>query len=118
LAIAMLFAAFPPKQQGLALGIFGVAVVSAPAIGPLVGGFLVDHGHWRWIFFINGPIGAIGLVIGWRWLREKRSGVREPLDWRGLIASTIGFGAVLYGASMAAKRGWGDAEVLLAFAVG
>ena len=118
LGTAMLFAAFPPREQGLALGIFGVAVVTAPAIGPLIGGALVDLGHWRWIFFVNGPIGALGLALGSRWLRESRPGRHESLDWPGLSTSTLGFGAVLYAASIAADRGWTHPEVLGSFAVG
>jgi DHA2 family multidrug resistance protein len=118
LGTAMLFAAFPPREQGLALGIFGVAVVSAPAIGPLIGGALVDLGHWRWIFFVNGPIGALGLALGSRWLRESRPGRHESLDWPGLLTSTLGFGAILYAASIAASRGWTAPEVLGSFAVG
>jgi len=73
-------ARFPPKEQGLALGYFGVALVVAPALGPILGGFLVDQGHWRWIFFINIPIGIIGITLASRFLRERRAEKKPALD--------------------------------------
>jgi EmrB/QacA subfamily drug resistance transporter len=73
LGIALLLRAFPVAEQGMALGIFGVAAIVAPAIGPILGGWLVDSGLWRLIFFINPPIGLVGVLLGSRFLRESRS---------------------------------------------
>jgi multidrug resistance protein len=72
LGSALLFSTFPPKEQGLALGIFGIALVVAPALGPILGGLLVDNDLWRWIFFINIPIGIIGVFLASRFLRERK----------------------------------------------
>ena len=89
---AMLYRAFPVEERAkAAIGVLGVAVL-APAIGPLLGGILVDEASWRWIFFINGPIGAVAFVLSWRWLREEtqpnpgrlRSGRLDPVGGRGL----------------------------------
>jgi EmrB/QacA subfamily drug resistance transporter len=118
LGIALLMNAFPASEQGMALGIFGVAAIVAPAVGPILGGWLVDHDLWRLIFFINPPIGAVGIVLGARFLRERRSDRRPPLDIWGLITEVIGFGAILYGASMVASSGWSSAPVIGAFLVG
>ncbi len=118
LGTALLFTAFPPKEQGVALGIFGIALVMAPALGPILGGWLVDQGLWRWIFFINLPIGVVGLWLGTRFLREVRRGSDQRLDVPGLITSTIGFGSVLYAASIAAEQGWGSGAVRFWFLLG
>src|SRR5689334_6394479 len=70
LGSAQLYRTFPPKEQGVALGYFGIALVVAPALGPIMGGWLVDQGLWRWIFFINIPIGIVGVTLANRFLRE------------------------------------------------
>jgi EmrB/QacA subfamily drug resistance transporter len=118
LGIALLLNAFPVAEQGMALGTFGVAAIVAPAVGPILGGWLVDHNLWRAIFFINPPIGAVGVILGTRFLRERRSDRRPPLDIFGLITEVIGFGAILYGASTAATSGWSSPKVLGPFIVG
>ena len=63
---AQLYRAFPPKEQGTALGYFGIVLVFAPALGPVLGGWLVDANLWRLIFFINSPVGVIGVLLGRR----------------------------------------------------
>jgi EmrB/QacA subfamily drug resistance transporter len=118
LGMALLLAAFPPNEQGMALGLFGIAALVAPAVGPILGGWLVDQNQWRLIFFINPPIAAIGVVLGSRLLRERLSDRRPSLDVLGLITEIIGFGAVLYGASIAADRGWTSHLVLASFLIG
>jgi DHA2 family multidrug resistance protein len=118
LGAAMLFRTFPPKEQGVALGYFGIALMVAPALGPILGGLLVDGGLWRWIFFINIPIGVIGVLLASRFLREYLPDTRPALDPLGLITAIVGFGAVLYTASIAADQGWTSAPVLLGFGVG
>ncbi len=120
LGTALLFAAFPPEQRGMALGIFGVAVVFGPAIGPMFGGWLIDLGLWRWIFAMNIPFGLLGMAISWLFLNEQTSDAHSKLDLPGIVLSMIGFGAVLYGASRAgvAGVGWGAPEVLIAIGVG
>jgi DHA2 family multidrug resistance protein len=118
LGAAMLFRTFPPKEQGTALGYFGIALMVAPALGPILGGLLVDAGLWRWIFFINIPIGAVGVFLASRFLREYLPEKRPALDPLGLATAIIGFGAVLYTASVAADEGWTSAPVLIGFGVG
>jgi EmrB/QacA subfamily drug resistance transporter len=115
---ALLYPVFPPNEQGRAFGLFGVVLVTAPALGPILGGALVDNGLWRWIFFINLPIGLMGIWLGMRWLKPSPGNSTLPLDWLGLIFSTVGFGSVLYAATHAAESGWGSGEVLTFFAIG
>jgi DHA2 family multidrug resistance protein len=120
LGSAMLFTAFPPNQRGVAYGVFGIVLVFAPASGPLLGGWLVDHGQLPWIFFINLPIGITGILVGSRLLRERRRPGRVPADLGGIILAPLAFGAILFAASTAGQQGagWGDRRVLGAFALG
>ncbi len=103
---AQLYRAFPPQEQGSAFGILGIALVVAPALGPILGGWLVDINFWRAIFFINVPIGIIAVIWGWFSLPDYRTGTRPLFDPLGLLTALIGFGAVLYAASVAEVNGW------------
>jgi EmrB/QacA subfamily drug resistance transporter len=113
-ATAMLFRAFPRTEIGFALGVFGVALLFAPALGPVLAGWLIDLGQWRWIFFINVPIGLLGIALASRWLREQRAERTPRLDaWSvtSIIAAATGFGAILYGASVVNVYGWWSRQV-------
>ncbi len=118
LGTALLLQAFPPREQGTALGIFGIAALVAPAVGPILGGWLVDQGLWRVIFFINPPIGLIGVLLGRRFLRNSASPEKPRFDLGGVITSVIGFGAILYATSIAATLGWTSPVTLACFVVG
>jgi DHA2 family multidrug resistance protein len=100
------------------LGIFWIAALVAPAIGPILGGWLVDQHIWRVIFFINPPVGLIGLILGLYCLRERKSEARPGFDLAGVIAEVIGFGAILYAASVAAVQGWTSPATLFFFGLG
>lgn len=115
---AQLYRAFPPKEQGTALGYFGIALVFAPALGPILGGWLVDSSLWRLIFFINIPIGILGVILGSRFLIDYQVERKPSFDPLGLITAAIGFGSVLYAASIAETNGWGGSSTLLYFGVG
>ncbi len=115
---AQMYRAFPPKEQGTAFGIFGIALVVAPALGPILGGWLVDINLWRGIFFVNIPIGIIGVFLGSRWLVDYKTGNRPLFDPLGLITAVIGFGAVLYAASVAEIGGWTGSSTLFLLGLG
>jgi EmrB/QacA subfamily drug resistance transporter len=118
LGAAILLRTFPPSEQGAALGVFGIASLVAPAIGPIFGGFLVDQNLWRFIFFINPPIGMVGVLLGSRFLPNFKIERKPSLDVLGLITEVIGFGSVLYAASIAANNGWSSPNVWIWFAIG
>jgi len=115
---AQLYRAFPPREQGTALGLLGIALVVAPALGPILGGWLVGLGLWRWIFFVNVPIGIAGVLLGSRFLQDHRVDRRPIFDPLGLTTAVIGFGLVLVAASIAENFGWLGTYTLLAFGVG
>jgi MFS family permease len=118
LGTALLFAAFPPRERGRALGTFGLALVVAPALGPILGGALADLGLWRWAFLLNVPIGAIGVLMARRWLRPDRLERPAGFDWAGFALVAVGSAALLYGAAAAGDRGWSELDVLAPLAVG
>ncbi len=115
---AQLYRAFPPKEQGTALGIFGIALVVAPALGPILGGWLVAMGVWRAIFFVNVPIGILGVFLGSRFLPDYKTGRRPLFDPLGLLTAILGFGAVLYAATIAETYGWAGWITLLTLILG
>jgi len=120
LGTAMLFGAFPPEQRGAAFGVFGIVLVFAPASGPLLGGWLVDHNLIPWIFFINLPIGLLGLTVSGRFLRGGRGRRTAHADLAGIILAPSGFGALLFAASIAGQpgAGWTDGRVLAGLGAG
>jgi EmrB/QacA subfamily drug resistance transporter len=115
---AQLYRAFPPKEQGTALGIFGLALVTAPALGPILGGWLVDLNIWRAIFFVNVPIGILGVILGSRFLLDYRVEKQPRFDPLGLVTAVVGFGSVLYAATIAETNGWTGASTLFWFSLG
>jgi DHA2 family multidrug resistance protein len=115
---AQLYRAFPPKEQGTAFGILGIALVVAPALGPILGGWLVDINLWRAIFFVNVPIGIIAVLWGRSSLPDYRTGRRPLFDPLGLLTAIFGFGAVLYAASIAEVDGWTGLTTLGILAAG
>lgn len=118
LGTAMLFTAFPPNERGLALSVFGIPALVAPALGPTLGGFLVEYVGWRFIFFVNLPVGLIAVLIASRNLRERRSDTPARFDAPGFVLSLVAFGSLLYGLSNAATEGWTNPRVAGFLALG
>lgn len=112
LATAQIYAEFPPHERGRAAATLGVPILLAPALGPTIGGFIIQYASWRLIFYLNVPIGIVGVLIGMLVLRERRSPVVRPLDVPGLILSTLGFSSLVYATAEAGDNGWGSLTVL------
>ena len=105
-AMAMIYELFEPHERGKALGYFGIAVMAAPAIGPVLGGSLVSSLGWRWLFLINVPIGLRRVPRGGPLLRDTGYRDARPLDRVGLGLSGVGLAAFLIGVSKGASWGW------------
>jgi DHA2 family multidrug resistance protein len=118
LGIALLFGAFPEKERGLAFGLFGIPLVVAPASGPVLGGYFVQYLSWRYIFYINIPVGITGIILGYFWLREQRRGTEAALDLPGILLSTISFGTLLYAIERGASLGWTSVPILSLLSIG
>jgi MFS transporter, DHA2 family, multidrug resistance protein len=93
---AILRETFPPKEQGMAMGLYGFAIMLGPAIGPTLGGYIVDNYSWPWIFYINIPVGLLGLVMVWRIVHDPPylERAKGSVDWWGLALLVIGLGAL------------------------
>ena len=118
LGISLLFGAFPEKERGVAFGLYGIPLVVAPASGPVLGGYFVQYLDWRYIFYINIPIGIAGIILGYLWLRETRRGTSARLDIPGIIFSTISFGTLLYAIQRGSSDGWTSPRILTLLSVG
>jgi EmrB/QacA subfamily drug resistance transporter len=116
--LPMVGAAFPEaKARAAAIGAFGATLAGATAVGPLVGGALVDGPGWRWIFLINVPIGVAALVAGWLRLAESRVASARAADWPGTALLTAGLLALLLALIRGNADGWRSATILGLFAV-
>jgi EmrB/QacA subfamily drug resistance transporter len=104
---------FPPHQRGMAIGIWAGVSAMALAIGPLIGGLITEHIDWSWIFFLNVPIGVLGLIVGRLVIGESRDTSHEQrLDIPGLLASGIGLFALTFALIEANAYGWTDPVII------
>ena len=111
LSLTLLAGAVPEKLRSAAIGIWGGISGLGIAVGPVVGGAVVDGLNWQWIFWLNVPIGAIAVVLAARVLTESR-GAAKPLDLVGLVLATSGVLSVVWGVVHGADDGWTSAGVL------
>jgi len=112
LAFTMLFREFAPGERGLALGTLGIPTLLAPALGPILGGYIVTFASWQLIFFINIPIGIVAVILATLFLREARAPERSRFDLPGFITAAYGLAALLYAFSETTTAGWGSVKVL------
>jgi len=117
LGLALLSAAFPPEKRGAAIGIFSAITGVAVALGPLVGGAVVEGISWEWIFWVNVPIGLIAIPLVLTRMRESH-GPDAGLDVRGLALITGGALALVWGLVRGNQAGWDSAEVIASLAAG
>ena len=116
--LSIITATFPPRQRGMAIGIWAGTSAMALAIGPLVGGLITQHIGWSWIFFINIPVGVLGVIVARLVINESRDTSHEQrLDIPGLVASGVGLFALTYGLIEANSFGWTSGRILGLFAL-
>ncbi len=120
-SLALISAAYPEKERGKAIGTWsGFSGITA-AIGPVLGGWLVDRYSWTWAFLVNLPMAALVLLIVWRHVPESHgpdTDLASPLDWRGALAATLSLGGIVYAFIEAPTQGWRSAPVLGALLLG
>jgi EmrB/QacA subfamily drug resistance transporter len=105
---AMVYSIVPRDRLGTAMGFYGLTLLFAPAVGPTLGGYLVQYVNWRLVFTINIPIGVAGLILSSLFIQEIGGRVREPLDRAGFLTSAVGLFALLFALSEGETYGWGS----------
>jgi EmrB/QacA subfamily drug resistance transporter len=117
--LSIITVTFPPKQRGTAIGIWAGISALALAVGPLVGGLITQRINWNWIFFINIPVGLLGIAAAFAFIDESRDTSREQRpDVPGLATSAFGLFALSYGLIESNNYGWTSGRILGSFAVG
>jgi EmrB/QacA subfamily drug resistance transporter len=113
IGVAMMFRAFPPIERARAATIVLVPTLVAPALGPVLGGLITDTIGWRWIFFVNVPVGLSALVFGMRYLREHTEPDAGRFDLPGFVLSGFGLAATIYALSEGPRVGWDSPAVIV-----
>src|SRR5205807_4877909 len=119
---AILRQTFPPEEQGMAMAVFGLAVVLGPAFGPTLGGFIVDNYSWPWIFYINLPVGVLALFMVSRFVHEPpdireanhRAAIKQRanLDWIGIALLSAGLATLQYVLEEGSRNEWFDSTAI------
>lgn len=118
LLMNVMLTSFPIEKRGSAMGMFGLVMISAPAIGPTLSGYIVEHHSWRMLFEMIIPFAVLSLLFGFWKLENVMETRKVSLDYTSLVLSTIGFGGLLYGFSAASDKGWDSPWVYGTIAVG
>jgi DHA2 family multidrug resistance protein len=121
---AILRQTFPPKEQGMAMALFGMAVMIGPAVGPTLGGYIVDHYSWPWIFYINLPVGALALFMVTNFVhepediraanRQAAEKQRKHMDWAGIALLSVGLCTFQYALEEGQRNDWFDSHFITA----
>ncbi len=114
----IMFMIFPIEKRGSAMGMFGLVIAFAPAIGPTLSGLIVDHFPWRSLFYIILPIVILDIIFAYLLLKNVTNRTFPKLDILSIILSTLGFGGLLYGFSTAGNSGWTSMQVVLSLLIG
>ncbi|GAA5062314.1 EmrB/QacA subfamily drug resistance transporter [Thermocatellispora tengchongensis] len=111
-ALALLRAAFPAEKLNMAIGIWGAAIGVSSAAGPIVGGVLVENVSWQSVFFINVPVGAVALLVGWLVIKESRAEALSRVDWLGVVLLSGLMFCLVWAIIKAPEWGWGDSRTM------
>jgi MFS family permease len=118
-SLAIISASFSKEDRGRSIGTWSGFTAISAGIGPVLGGWLVEHASWRWIFFINLPLAAVVLAITWWRVPESLDeSAGERVDIQGAATATLGLGVVVYGLLEAGERGFTDSRVIVSLALG
>lgn len=121
LLMNVMLTSFPVEKRGGAMGMFGLVMIFAPAIGPTLSGWIIEHYQWNMLFHIIWPIAILVLLIAFFKLKDKKEKIAIHLDALSIVLSSVGFGGILYGFSAAGntdKGGWSNPEVYVTLIIG
>jgi len=117
-SLSIISASFGAKTRGQAIGTWSGFTAITTAVGPVLGGWLVEHASWRWAFFINVPLAAAVVAISLQHIPESRNATARNVDWLGVLTATIGLGGVVYGLIESTRLGWGHPLVFGSLSAG
>ena len=117
-SLSIISACFDEKTRGQAIGTWSGFTAITTALGPVLGGWLIEHASWRWVFFINVPLAAAVIAISLRRIPESRSATARRVDWLGALVATVGLGGVVYGLIESISLGWDHPLVFGSLTVG
>ena len=107
LTMFTLFSVFPPERRGLAMGFFSINVILGPALGPTLGGILIEHFNWRFVFYMALPFSVAGILLGSLFMPEREETTRRAhFDWLGFLLLCITMSCMLTGLSNGQREGW------------
>ncbi len=113
-AQATLLETFPGKERNKAMALFGVGIMLAPILGPILGGYITDHWGWRWIFYINVPVCLIAVLLTTRYINDTQR-IKQTIDWSGLTLLAIGVGSIQYVLDTGNEKGWFGSHLIQLF---
>jgi MFS transporter, DHA2 family, multidrug resistance protein len=118
LSMYTLFRVFPPHQRGTAMGFFGMSVILGPALGPTLGGLMIEYFNWRYIFYVAVPVAAAGVLLGTLFMPQRESAAaRVRFDWAGFVLLTTALAALLTALSSGQREGWNSDYIVGLFAL-
>jgi len=117
-SLAIISASFDEKSRGQAIGTWSGFTAMTTALGPVLGGWLIEHASWRWVFFINVPLAAVVIGISLWHVPESRESVRANIDWSGALAATLGLAGLVNGFIESESEGWRHPLVLVSLTIG
>lgn len=109
---------FPPEKRGSAMGLYGLVICFAPAIGPTLAGFIIDKWNWHYLFYMLIPIIVLDLIFAAFFMKDTIPLKNPKIDFKSIILSTVGFGSMLFGFSSAGNKGWSDISVVGTIIIG
>ena len=110
--LAMMFRVFPPAERARVSTLMMIPTLAAPALGPVIGGLLITNANWRWIFYVNVPVGVVAFYVGLKLLREHREPSAGRFDVAGFVLSGGGLASFVYALSQGPRDGWASPHVL------
>jgi EmrB/QacA subfamily drug resistance transporter len=117
-SLSIISVSFSEKERGRAIGTWSGFTAITAAMGPVLGGWLIEHATWRWVFFINVPLAVAVIALSLRCVPESRNAVRGSVDWAGAMLATFGLGGIAYGLIESGGVGWGRPSIWGSLTVG
>jgi DHA2 family multidrug resistance protein len=117
LSQTVLLDAFPRERRGQAMAIWGIAIMVAPIVGPTIGGYITEHFVWRWVFYVNVPIGVLALLLAFHRVPSTPPKPHLATDWTGLVLMSLALGSLQAVLDLGHHRDWFESRLIMALAL-